>query len=238
MKRYFILICLAIVLVLGYINIDFIFKTANNIKNTACSQAEDIKYVIQYYEHGKRLKNLVTFDNNKVILAYVNNEPISLSDFNWVQNDPGQKHSTQRVFKCLADWKIQAAAARALNLYPDKIEILQCLENEKQYLMNNKYFKAALKGWGISFDEYVEITKGQMKDKLAIGKWQAHLYDNVIPKLPDDKSPSLDEAPAFFVEEAIKEYGGLDVRIIEAGEELGLKSEWVYQAYNDEKTDI
>ena len=212
-----------------------ILKTANNIKNTACSQAEDIKYVIQYYEHGKRLKNLVTFDNNKVILAYVNNEPISLSDFNLVQNDPGQKHSTQGVFKYLVDWKIQAAAARALNLYPDKTEILQCRENEKQYLMNNKYFKAALKGWGISFDEYVEITMGQMKDKLAIGKWQAHLYDNVIPKLPDEKSPSLDEAPAFFVEEAIREYGDLDIQITKAGKKIGLKSEWITQIYDDKK---
>lgn len=201
------------------------------LQSDRLSPAEQARTNEMMQKLGKALKDKATVANQSVILARVDGEPLTASDWyyrkGWeiakAENRARPVPSDREILNELIEIKAISSAARRLGLYPpaDQIEayvtdqrrIMNAVKPEEIYVM--------LDAWGISEEEYYELMKGIWTDSLARTNWCFYLDKYVLPQAPKESREA--DPNEFCNNQAARLREKAKVEITPAGHDLGLR---------------
>lgn len=142
--------------------------------------------------------NKAVIPGNELIIAYVNDEPIFLNEFNYYKTFDQQKAkelnelvpNNRIIFDQLVKRKIKVELAKKQGLYPSEKDINNYI-NEQKEMMKNKEMSNdlfyILKGWQISENEYFDLMKGIWADSIAISNWFERNYAPLLSITEDQE---------------------------------------------------
>lgn len=179
--------------------------------------------------------NKAVIPGNELIIAYVNDEPIFLNEFNYYKAFDQQKAkelnelvpNNRIIFDQLVKRKINVELAKKQGLYPSEKDINNYI-NEQKEMMKNKEMSNdlfyILKGWQISENEYFDLMKGIWADSIAISNW---FERNYAPLLSITEDQEKDEKANEIVMqnskvEIVEQQKLAKIVITDGGRELGL----------------
>lgn len=143
---------------------------------------------------GEKLKGRVTVENTTIIIAWVDGEAITLSDWYYekywesgkAENKIQPVPPDEEIFSNLLKTKTISSTARRLGLYPFEEQVNTYLANQKKCMAQLKPEEIAvlLEAWNISEDEYFLLMEYRFADSLAKANWRVYLdtYSDIPEK--------------------------------------------------------
>lgn len=194
------------------------------------AQQKEINERMRYL--GENLKGKVTIENRKIIVARVNGEPITASDWYWkntnkiVQAKYKNKSipSNTEILNDLIETKVISSTARSLGLYPPKEQAKAYIDDQRKYMENlqPEEITILIQAWGISEEEYFLLMEDVYADSLAKINWGVYLdkYEN---NTPDNEQGYAVKSPSWIDDDKIKPLvEKAEVQVTSEGHQLGI----------------
>jgi len=186
-----------------------------------------------HYKVGEKLKAKVSPENAKVVLAHINDETITLNDFNYLKCSKeiralvGYEPPTDnQIFGSLVEKKLQVSAARRMGLYPTKEQIDAYVEEQKRLAAEYKPkdLDNLIRGWGLTYDEYYSIMRSTWADSLAVTNWcRAVVQKNVVQLPGEDHSQYVNRLEEYRRNEVAKLKAEAQIEVTPEGLAMGLQ---------------
>lgn len=131
---------------------------------------------------GKKLKGKVTIENKNIIVARVNEETITASDWYWekinkiIQAEYNNMSipSSAEILNDLIETKVISSTARNLGIYPPEEQIKAYIADQQRY-MGIEEITILIQAWGISEEDYFLLMEDRFADSLAKINWGVYL---------------------------------------------------------------
>lgn len=134
---------------------------------------------------GENFKGKVTIENTNIVIARVNGESITASDWyyekNWeigkAENRNKRIPSNEEIFNNLIKAKVISSTARKLGLYPPEDQVNAYIADQRKIMeqLKPEEITVLLNTWNISEEEYLLLMKDRFTDSLAKVNWLIYL---------------------------------------------------------------
>lgn len=181
---------------------------------------------------GEKLKGKVTMENKNIIVARVNGEPVTASDWYWekankiIQAEYNQKSipSDTEILNDLVEAKVISSMARSLGLYPPEKQVKTYLADQQKYMdiVKPEEITILFQAWGIPEQEYLLLMEDRYTDSLAKINWGVYL-EKYEDDAQEEKQGYVAESPAWIDDDRIKPLlEKAKVEITPEGHQLGI----------------
>lgn len=181
---------------------------------------------------GENLQGLVTMDNKSVVVARIDGEAVTASEWYWEKTTEVVRAeyahesipSNEEIFNDLIETKVISSTARGLGIYPPEEQIAEYIADQQKYMENLKpeEMTILIQAWNISEDEYFSLVEGRYADSLAKINWGVYLrqygdetQDNEEGYTPQSPSWIDSDRIAPLIDKAV-------VEITPEGRQLGI----------------
>ncbi len=134
---------------------------------------------------GESLQGLVTMENKSVVVARINGESVTASEWYWEKTNKivqAEYHhqsvpSNEEVFNDLVETKIISSTARDLGIYPPEEQVAAYIADQRKYMENlqPEEMTILIQAWNISAEEYFLLVEDRYADSLAKINWGVYL---------------------------------------------------------------
>ncbi len=180
---------------------------------------------------GEKLKGKVTVENTSIIIARINGEAVTLSDWYYEKFSDISKAesrnkpvpSDEEIFNNLLKIKTISSTARKLGLYPPENQVNTYLEDQQKYMdqLRLEEIIVLLEAWDISEEEYFFLMKEHFADSLAKANWGVYL--DKYSDIPEKEEGYTVKSPLWIDENIIAPLlENAKVEITEEGSSLGI----------------
>lgn len=181
---------------------------------------------------GENLQGLVTMDNKRVVVARVNGEALTASDWYWEQTTEVMRAeyahesipSNEEIFKDLIETKVISSTARDLGIYPPEEQVAAYITDQRKYMENlqPEEMTMLIQAWNISEDEYFSLVEGRYADSLAKINWGVYLRQ-YGDEVQDKEEGYTAQSPSWIDADKIAPLiDKANVEITPEGHQLGL----------------
>lgn len=180
---------------------------------------------------GAKLKGKVTIENTSIVIARVNGETITASDWYFEKASEtlrAESHnksipSDKEIFSNLIREKVINSTASKLGLYPPENQIDTYIADQRKYMdkVKPEEITVLLKAWGISEEEYFLIMRDRFTNSLAKANWG--IYLEKYRDSPEEQQGYVAKSPLWIDDDKIKPL--LDeakVEVTSEGRHLGI----------------
>lgn len=230
-KSIAILISIFIFLYVGAVTAQQILPgdTSSNLSDLI----QDIRNQV-HLRLGTDLGQTVRIDDKNTILAIVNGETISLSEFNYSSTFEVSKAKEmgcvapdkKAIFRDLVERKCKVAAARQVDMYPSDDEITDYVVEQRKLMDGDggSDVKQLLTGWGISTEDYFSLMRGTWADSIAIERWYSKTITEKVgePNNQEDFTAYTERATNLYNEIITELIDKSTIQITETGKVMGL----------------
>lgn len=179
---------------------------------------------------GEMCKGTVTIENKDMVIARVNGEPITASDWYWEKNNKTVQAeykqepvpSDEEIFDRLIQVKAITGTARNLGLYPPEEQVKAYIADQRKYMdqLQPEEIIILMKSWDISEEEYFLLMEDRFADSLAKVNWGVYL--NKYGELKDDQGYVV-KSPLWIDNDTILPLlEEMKVEITSEGRQLGI----------------
>ncbi len=161
---------------------------------------------------GESLKGRVTIENMAIIIAHINGEAVTLSEWHYEKISEITKSenmnkpvpSDEEIFNNLLKIKTISSTARKLGLYPPVDQINTYLADQKKCMamMELEEIAVLLDAWDISEEEYLLLMEDRFADNLAKTNWG--IYFDKYSNISEKEAGYLAKSPLWIDENIIE----------------------------------
>lgn len=180
---------------------------------------------------GEKLKGQVTIENTNIVVAQVNGEPITASDWYFEKASETQKAENKKkrippdkeILNNLIQDKVINSEARKLGLYPPEEQLEAYLADQRNYMekLQLEEIKVFLKAWGVSEEEYLLLMRDRFTSSLAKANWGNYL--DKYGDAPEAEHGYVAKSPLRIGDDKIKPLlAEAKVEVSSEGRQLGL----------------
>jgi hypothetical protein len=135
---------------------------------------------------GEKLKGKVTIENRNIVVARVNGETITASNWYWEKinkilqaeiNNNKSIPSDAEILNDLIETKVISSTARSLGIYPPEAQIKAYIADQQKYIeiLKPEEITVLIQAWGISEEDYFLLMENRFADSLAKINWGVYL---------------------------------------------------------------
>ncbi|MDD4591345.1 MAG: hypothetical protein PHG06_13100 [Parabacteroides sp.] len=134
---------------------------------------------------GEKLKGKVTIENRNIVVARVNGETITASNWYWekinkiLQAEFNNKNipSDAEILNDLIETKVISSTARSLGIYPPEAQIKAYIADQQKCMeiLKPEEIAILIQAWGISEEDYFLLVENRFADSLAKINWGVYL---------------------------------------------------------------
>ncbi len=183
---------------------------------------------------GEQLKGKVTIENTNIVVARVNGETVTASDWYWkkvnntVQAEFNNKSipSDAEILKDLIKTKVISNTARSLGIYPPEDQIKAYIADQQKIMeiLKPEEIIILIQAWGISEEEYYLIMEDRFTDSLAKTNWGVYL-EKYEHEGQEDKQGYVAKSFSWIGDDKIKPLlEKANVEITSEGRKLGISN--------------
>ncbi|ABI69326.1 hypothetical protein [Syntrophomonas wolfei] len=181
---------------------------------------------------GEKLKGKVTIENRNIVVARVNGETITASNWYWekinkiLQAEFNNKSipSDAKILNDLIETKVISSAARSLGIYPPEDQIKAYIADQQKYMeiLKPEEITILIQTWGISEDKYFLLMEDRFADSLAKINWGVYL-EKYKDEAQEDEQGYVAKSFTWIGDDRIKPLlEKAQVEITSEGRQLGI----------------
>lgn len=181
---------------------------------------------------GEQLKEKVTIENKKIIVARVNGETITASDWYWektnkiIQAEYNNKSipSGTEILNDLIETKVISSTARNLGIYPPEEQVKAYIADQQKYMeiLKPEEMTTLIQAWGISEEDYFLLMEDRFADSLAKINWGVYL-EKYEDDAQEDEQGYVAKNPSWIDDDRIKPLlEKAKVEVTSEGRQLGI----------------
>ena len=181
---------------------------------------------------GEKLKGKVTIENRDIVVARVNGETITASNWYWekinkiLQAEFNNKSipSDAEILNDLIETKVISSAARSLGIYPPESQIRAYIADQQKYMeiLKPEEITILIQAWGISEEEYFLLMENRFADSLAKINWGVYL-EKYEDEAQEDEQGYVAKSFTWIGDDRIKPLlEKAQVEITSEGRQLGI----------------
>ncbi len=181
---------------------------------------------------GEKLKGKVTIENRDIVVARVNGETITASNWYWekinkiLQAEFNNKSipSDAEILNDLIETKVISSAARSLGIYPPESQIRAYIADQQKYMeiLKPEEITILIQAWGISEEEYFLLMENRFADSLAKINWGVYL-EKYEDEAQEDEQGYVAKSFSWISDDRIKPLlEKAQVEITSEGRQLGI----------------
>lgn len=162
---------------------------------------------------GEKLKGKVTIENINIVVARVNRENITASDWYWekinntLQAEYNNKSlpSDAEILNDLIETKVISSTARSLGIYPPDDQVKAYIADQQKYMeiLKPEEITILIRAWGISEEDYFLLMEDRFADSLAKINWGVYL-EKYEDEAQEDEQGYVAKSPSWIDDDRIK----------------------------------
>ncbi|MCK9313758.1 MAG: SurA N-terminal domain-containing protein [Methanocorpusculum sp.] len=181
---------------------------------------------------AEKLKGKVTMENASIVVARVNGETITASDWyrekinKILQAEYNNKSipSDAEILNDLIETKVISSTARSLGIYPPEDQVKAYIADQQKYMeiLKPEEITILIQAWGISEEDYFLLMEDRIADSLAKINWGVYL-EKYEDEVQEDDQGYVAKSPFWIDDDKIKPLlEKTKVEVTSEGRQLGI----------------